>query len=81
MNFEALKEAFGDGLVGLLECRDRQTGEPVAVVCAINDENDQVELVPFAVMVDDPYSRFCPPDEAELDEAADDKIQGLLKGE
>ena len=63
-NFDTLSRAFAHGDAALLECKDRATGKLVAVVCAVQrDENGIVTLVPFAKMIDgNPYEQLDPPD-------------------
>lgn len=61
-NFSTLSRAFRDGSACLLECRDRITGDPAYVVCAVNRSDDQYELVPFARLFDaNPYKLLTPP--------------------
>lgn len=62
-NFETLKRAFADGQAGLVECQDRATGKPVALLCAFQrDAEGLIEYVPFARMLEDnPYEQFNPP--------------------
>jgi hypothetical protein len=62
-NFETLSQAFDDGNVVLMECKDAKTGELVACICAVNREDKEVEFVPFARMFDgNPYEQLQPPD-------------------
>ncbi len=72
-NFDVLTHAFASGRVVLAECANKQTGEPVAIVCAINQgDGDNVNLVPFAEMLaGDPFEYLNPPAPAssfELDQ-------------
>jgi hypothetical protein len=62
-NFETLQEAFQNGDVALMECQLAATGEPVAVVCAANRQEDgSVEFAPFAMMFPgNPYEMLNPP--------------------
>lgn len=63
-NFKTLNQAFDDGAACLLECRERMTGKPAYVICAVNRKGDEFELVPFAQLFDDnPYERLSPPGE------------------
>ncbi len=63
-NFNTLKRAFGDGAACLLQCRDKATGKPVFVICAVNCRGQDFELVPFARLFDDdPYGLLTPPGE------------------
>ena len=63
-NFETLCEAIRKDRVCLLQGTDKRTGKYVAVICAINrDENGINELVPFAKMFSgNPYEEVDPPD-------------------
>ena len=61
-NFETLCQAVKNGDAALLDCRLRETGESVAVVCAVNS-GDDYEFVPLAALFsDDPYQLLDPPD-------------------
>ena len=64
MNFDALRQAFANGDAALMECQLATTGEPVAVVCAANRQEDGgVEYAPFAMLFDgNPYELLNPPD-------------------
>jgi hypothetical protein len=62
-NFNTLNQAFSDGAACLLECHDRATGNPVYVICAVNHQSPDYELVPFARLFDDnPYELLAPPE-------------------
>ena len=67
-NFNTLLDAFKAGRVALVECKDAKTGEPVAVLCAVNEEEDaQIGMVPFARMFNgDPYEELIDPFAAEV---------------
>lgn len=63
-NFSQLQRAFDAGHVCLASSIDKRTGKPVALVCAISQRPGETELdlVPFAVMVDcNPYRRYVDP--------------------
>jgi hypothetical protein len=62
-NFDTLQQAFRNGDVALMECQLVATGEPVAVVCAANRQEDgSVEFAPFAMLFNDnPYELLNPP--------------------
>jgi hypothetical protein len=62
-NFETLQAAFLNGDVAMMECELVATGEPVAVVCAANRQEDgSVEFAPFAMMfAGNPYEMLKPP--------------------
>lgn len=61
--FETLQAAFGNGDVALMECQLASTGEPVAVLCAANRQEDgAVEFVPLATLLNgNPYELLNPP--------------------
>lgn len=61
-NFDTLKRAFANGHVALLECTFKTTGEAVAVICAMERRDDEIGLVPFALMMNgNPYEILVPP--------------------
>ena len=62
-NFETLAQAFDAGDVALIECQLAATGEPVAVICAVNRLPDgEIEFVPFATLFNqNPYEAVNPP--------------------
>ncbi|TWT64389.1 DUF6117 family protein [Rubinisphaera italica] len=49
-NFEMLRRAFDNGDVALLECQLKATGQPVAVVVAVNRDSNGFAFVPVAMM-------------------------------
>ena len=60
-NFETLGAAFDAGAVCLVEARRVVDGAIVKLVCAISENGDEVNLVPFAELVDeDPYEAYLP---------------------
>ena len=62
-NFNTLDKAFSNGAVCLLECHDRATGNPAYVICAVNHQSPDYQLVPFARLFDDnPYELLAPPE-------------------
>lgn len=64
-NFDTLSRAFDDGATCLLECRERTTGRPAYVICAVSRRGAACELVPFARLFDNnPYEVLSPPAEA-----------------
>lgn len=67
-NFETLRRAFLDDRVALLECTDKKTGEKVAVIVALNqEENEEIGFVPFAAFYNEnPYERLEPPEKSTL---------------
>ena len=62
-NFDTLRRAFLAGDAALMECELAATGEPVAVVCAANRQDDGgVEFAPFAMLFNgNPYELLNPP--------------------
>lgn len=65
-NFETLREAFAAGRICLVECRDKNSGESVAVLCAVNQVGDETEMVPFARMFNgNPYDELVDPFESK----------------
>lgn len=61
-NFDSIKRAFENGDVTLLECQLKSTGETVAVITAVNQEDEEFSFVPFAVMINgNPYEMLNPP--------------------
>lgn len=73
-NFETLRHAFAEGRICLVECRDKKSGESVAVLCALNRVGEETELVPFARMFNgNPYDELHDPNESKkLDEESDE---------
>jgi len=73
-NFHTLGKAFEKGDIALLECRDRNTGEPAYAICAINirrqaDCEPEIEMVPFGLMFkSDPYEMLIPASAPEFDD-------------
>jgi len=72
-NFHTLGKAFDKGDIALLECRDRNTGEPAYAICAINilrqaGREPEIEMVPFGLMFNsDPYEILIPASDSEFD--------------
>jgi Family of unknown function (DUF6117) len=72
-NFHTLGKAFERGDIALLECRDRNTGEPAYAICAINifrraDCEPEIEMVPVGLMFSrDPYEMLIPASDSEFD--------------
>src|SRR5947209_671911 len=51
-DFDTLTYAFQEDAVFLLACRDKATGQPVYVLCAIQPSGQQYEYVPLARLFD-----------------------------
>lgn len=64
-NFNTLKQAFNNGEVALMECKDAKTGEYRAVICAAyRDVEGHYNFVPFAEMcTENPFTQWTPPEE------------------
>ena len=62
-NFSTLQSAWNDGRVALLSSVDLKTGEKVALICAMGQDDDgMICPVPFAVMVtENPFERYADP--------------------
>lgn len=72
INFETLCEAVNNGDVCLVKGRRRSDGSPVALVCAVSqDETGEVLLTPFAELVSgNPFDDYTPawaPEAPDLD--------------
>ena len=73
-NFHTLEKAFKQEDIALLECRDRNTGEPAYAICAINlirqsGREPEIEMVPFGLMFScDPYEILIPASDPEFDD-------------
>lgn len=67
-NFGTLKQAAADGQLALLDCRRKADGAKVALICAVNFDGEEYEMVPLAVMIEgNPYKLFDPPVPGEGD--------------
>ncbi len=61
-NFETLKRAFRSGHVALMEVELVATGERVAAICAVQGSGGEIEMAPFALMLNgNPYELLNPP--------------------
>jgi hypothetical protein len=73
-NFHTLEKAFKNGDIALLECRNRDGGEPAYAICAINirreaDCEPEIEMVPLGLMFkSDPYEMLIPASDPEFDD-------------
>ena len=73
-NFHTLGKAFEKGDIALIECRERNTGEPAYAICAINvlrqaNCEPEIEMVPFGLMFkSDPYEMLIPASDPEFDQ-------------
>lgn len=61
-NFKTLQDAVRNKDIALMECQDRATGNKTAVICAVNFDGNEYEMVPLARMFDgNPYEVLNPP--------------------
>lgn len=61
-NFQTLVDAAKADRLALVSCQDASTGELVPTLCAVNEDGDQIELVPFGRLFDgNPYDQLLPP--------------------
>lgn len=64
----ALKGAYANDRISLVQAWDRTTGKPLSLLCITVQENEgkTINLVPVAVMIESPpVEIFIPPDEKE----------------
>ncbi len=63
-NFETLVDAVKHRALALVECTEISTGNPVAVMCAVNRyPGGDKELVPLArLFTGNPYDEVAPPE-------------------
>ena len=62
-NFETLQDAFKVGNVCIMQCYDKLLEEEVAVICTYSQQEEEVEVVPFASFHNgNPFERFIPPE-------------------
>ena len=68
-NFDTLRQAAFNNDLALMDCRHRDTGEPIAVLCAANRcPRGEIEFVPLATLFNDnPYEFLVPPTVSETD--------------
>jgi hypothetical protein len=51
----------------ILECKDKETGKTVVVVCAVSTEDEGDFFIPLAKMFDgNPYTEVSPPEDTEV---------------
>jgi hypothetical protein len=78
-NFHTLEQAFRNGDIALLECRNRVDREPAYAICAINvirqsGAEPEIEMVPVGLMFSsDPYEMLIPASDPEFDDSANKK--------
>ncbi len=73
-NFETLRRAFADGQVALMDCILLATGEHVAVIAAVGEDDSnpyagkQFVFTPFAMFFNgNPYELLLPPTDDSFD--------------
>jgi hypothetical protein len=61
---DAIIRAAKDGRLALMECTEIATGEPRAVLCAVQKgEGDAIDMVPFGhICLQNPYDVYKPPE-------------------
>ena len=66
INFDTLCRAFDDKKTCLMECKRKSDGKIVNLICAINIEDGEYIMIPFAEMIDandeSPFDQYSPPD-------------------
>lgn len=63
-NLETLKQAAANGDLALVSCRWKATHKPVAILCAMQPDGDDIRPVPLAVQFDgNPYDLLEDPTE------------------
>ena len=68
-NFDTLVRAIKNGNYCLAETRIAATGQYRATICAVNKTDDEVMLVPLAIMIwDNPFELLVSPEEIALDD-------------
>lgn len=62
-NFETLRDAFHRGDVALMDCIEKESGDHVAVICAVSvDEKGEYQFTPFAKFFNgNPFEMLLPP--------------------
>jgi len=61
-NFETIKRAVRNGDVALMSCTDKDTGEMVPVLCAVELHGGEYEFKPLAKLFNgNPYEEVLPP--------------------
>lgn len=63
-NFRTLSKAFDNGDVCILDCFEKATRRPVAIICTVHKEGDEFVMTPFAKMLDPEtvFDDYIPPD-------------------
>lgn len=68
-NFDTLRQAALNNDLALMDCRHRDTGEPIAVLCAANRlPRGEIGFVPLAMLFNDnPFDFLVSPNASESD--------------
>ena len=69
-NFDTLRQAALNNDLALMDCRHRDTGEPIAVLCAANRlPRGEIGFVPLAMLFNNnPYDFLVPPTESQSED-------------
>ena len=69
-NFDTLRRAALSNDLALMDCRHRDTGEPIAVLCAANRlSRGEIDFVPLAMLFNNnPYDFLVPPTESHSED-------------
>lgn len=61
-NFETIKRAVLNGDVALMACTDKETGEMVPTLCAVERDGEEFVMKPLAKLFNgNPYDELLPP--------------------
>ena len=68
-NFDTLRQAALHNDLALMDCRHRDTGEAIAVLCAANRRpRGEIDFVPLAMLFNNnPFDFLVPPSASETD--------------
>lgn len=69
-NFETLCRAIKAGDVALMDCIEKETGEHVAVLCAVEHMDEEYVFIPFVRFFNgNPYELLLNPNDPEYEKA------------
>lgn len=76
-NFDTLRQAALNNDLALMDCRHRDTGEPIAVLCAANRlPRGEIGFVPLAMLFNDtPFDLLVPTTESDNDDRSAEEFQ------
>lgn len=61
-NFNTLLRASDNGALCIVECTHSETGVPVITICAVQQDGENIEMIPVAKLFDgNPYKELIPP--------------------